>query len=375
MGITLFRPTYRVDECTNEIKKYLMNNCSDYGEKCREFERKWKEYTKFSHALFLSSAIGGIQLAIKLLKDDLQWQDDDEIISSPLTFVATNQAISNENLKVTFADVDHYLCLNPFDVKQKINEKTKAIVFSGLGGNTGSYKEIVKICKENNLILLLDAAHMSGTRLNGEIVGKEADVVVYSFQEVNNMPIANASIVCFKEKKYDDIARKFIYLELNKDQSNYSYSKNKWNFDLEFLGNKYTGNSLMAIIGMVQLKYLDQDNAYRRQIAKWYDQEFRYHKNLVKPVPIPEKCESSSFLYIVQVNNPDDILIELDIEDKYHDTYYHDNTDYNMYAYGKDTCPNAHKVSPRILLLPMHTQLTKHDVTKISKEVIKHASL
>ena len=82
-----------------------------------------------------------------------------------------------ENLKVVFSDVDEYLCLNPKEVEKKITDKTRAIMFVGLGGNVGRYKEIVNICKKYNLKLILDAAHMAGTRLNGEIVGKEADAI------------------------------------------------------------------------------------------------------------------------------------------------------------------------------------------------------
>ena len=115
---------------------------------------------------------------------------------------------------------------------------------------------------------------MAGTRVDGRIPGHEADVVVYSFQAVKNLPTADSGIFCLKEHKYDELCRKLTWLGINKDTYQRTSSKGayKWKYDVEFLGYKYHGNSIMAGIGLVQLKYLDQDNAYRRQIASWYDQ-------------------------------------------------------------------------------------------------------
>lgn len=78
-----------------------------------------------------------------------------------------------EHLNVVFADVDQYLCLDPGDVEKKITDRTRAVVFVGLGGNTGQYKRIVELCSKYGLSLILDAAHMAGTRLDGAIPGHE----------------------------------------------------------------------------------------------------------------------------------------------------------------------------------------------------------
>ena len=93
-------------------------------------------------------------------------------------------AILYEKLVPRFADVDEYLCLDPEDVKRKINDKTKAVIFVGYGGRVGQLDKIIEICKEYNLKLILDAAHMAGTRVNGQMPGTwdGVDVAVYSFQ-------------------------------------------------------------------------------------------------------------------------------------------------------------------------------------------------
>lgn len=70
-------------------------------------------------------------------------------------------------MKAIFADVDDSLCLDPKSVKERITDRTRAVMYVGMGGNMGNYYDIVKICEENGLKLILDAAHMAGTRHGG----------------------------------------------------------------------------------------------------------------------------------------------------------------------------------------------------------------
>ncbi|MCX7884035.1 MAG: DegT/DnrJ/EryC1/StrS family aminotransferase [Caloramator sp.] len=375
MAIQLFVPTFRVDECLEEIRVCLEKGWTGLGFKTVEFEERWKEYTGLNNAHFLNSATAGLHLAVKILKMKNNWQDGDEIISTPLTFVSTNHAIMYENLKVVFADVDEFLCLDPIDVEKKITNKTKAIMFVGLGGNTGQLYKIIELCKKYDLKLILDAAHMSGTRYNGHVVGKDADVVVYSFQAVKNLPTADSGMICFKEKEDDELCRKLTWLGINKDTYARSNDKGayKWKYDVEYLGYKDHGNSIMAAIGLVQLKYLDQDNAYRRQLAKWYDENFKPYSDKIKPIPVAEGCESSRHLYIIEVENRDELLLALNESEIYPGVHYRDNTEYEMYSYAKGTCPNAHRLSERIISLPMHLRLRNNDIDYISRKIIEYA--
>lgn len=374
MAIQLFTPHFEVDECLAEIRECLEKGWTGLGFKTVQFEEAWKEYTGMPHAHYLNSATVGLHLAVKILKMECGWEDGDEIISTPLTFISTNHAAAYENLKVVFADVDEYLCLDPEDVEKKITDKTKAVIFVGLGGNTGRYEEIVELCKKHNLKLILDAAHMAGTRVDGVIPGKEADVVVYSYQAVKNLPTADSGMICFKEAKYDEICRKLTWLGINKDTYARTGDKGnyKWKYDVEFLGYKDHGNSIMASIGLVQLKYLDRDNAYRRQLASWYEAGFKGAQN-VHCIPVAPNCESSRHLFVIAVNNRDELLQILNEHEIYPGVHYRDNTEYAMYSYGKGTCPHSHEMSEKIMSLPMHMSVTKKDVEYICEIVKKYA--
>ncbi|MFD0589827.1 DegT/DnrJ/EryC1/StrS family aminotransferase [Paenibacillus sp. GCM10027627] len=373
MANQLFVPKFRVDECLEEIRECLEKGWTGLGFKTVEFEKQWKEYTGLPNAHFVNSATVGLHLAVKILKMENEWEDQDEIISTPLTFVSTNHAILYENLKVVFADVDDQLCLDPIDVERKITSKTKAILYVGIGGNIGQYQKIVDLCIKHNLKLILDAAHMAGTRSNGVIPGAEADVVVYSFQAVKNLPTADSGMICFRDDKYDEICRKLTWLGINKDTYERTGQKGsyKWKYDVEFLGYKYHGNSIMASLGLVQLKYLDQDNAYRREIASWYDEKFAQHADKIRPIGVYDNCESSRHLYVIEVDDRDGLLASLNEQEIYPGVHYRDNTEYSLYEYAKGTCPNSSRLSNRILSLPLHLNLSKSDVEYIADQVIR----
>lgn len=208
MAIQLFTPTFDVDGCLEEIRECLEKGWTGLGFKTVQFEEDWKAYTGWKHAHFLNSATAGLNLVFDIFAEEYEWGEEDEVITTPLTFISSNHAILLAGLKPVFADVDDTLCLDPESVKERITDKTKAVLFVGIGGNTGHFEEIAKICKENNLKLVLDAAHMAGTRLRGEMPGKQADAIVYSFQAVKNLPTADSGMVCFKEEKLDAIVRK-----------------------------------------------------------------------------------------------------------------------------------------------------------------------
>lgn len=373
MGIQLFSPKFEVEECLEEIRECLEAGWTGLGFKTVQFEEQWKKYTGLPYAYFLNSATIGLNLAVEILKEEYNWEDGDEIITTPITFVSTNHAIPRAGLKAVFADIDDTMCLDPGSVEERITDKTRAVIFVGIGGNTGHYTEVAKICKKHNIKLILDAAHMAGTRLDGTIPGKEADVVVYSFQAVKNLPTADSGMICFKNGRFDEIARKKGWLGINKDT--YTRTTNsgnyKWKYDVEYIGEKAHGNSVIASIAIVQLKYLDRDNAYRAILASWYRERLEQYAPEIKLVHVPDACSSSNHLFQVLVDNRDEVLQALNAADIFPGVHYVDNTVYKMYAYAKGTCPHAEYVSEHILSLPMHMRLTFDDVQYICDELVR----
>lgn len=367
--IQVLKPKYDVEECLREIRECLEIGWTGMGFKTVQFEEKWRQYTGHSFAYFLNSNTVGLHLAIKVLKLRNNWQDGDEIITTPITFVSTNHAILYEKLHATFADVDEYLCLDPNDVRKKINERTRAVMFVGYGGRVGRLKEIISICKENGLKLILDAAHMNGTKADGVCPGTwdGVDVTVYSYQAVKNLPTGDSGMICWANDEDDRFTQKLAWLGINKD----TYSRQAkmdggyaWKYDVEYVGYKYHGNSVMAAIALAQLPHLEEENARRREIVRLYNEAFEDIDD-IRPIPANYADECSYHIYEIEVPDREELLKYLASHEINGGVHYRDNTEYSMYKYAQNTCPRAHEVSRHILTLPLHICLSDGDVQKV----------
>ena len=381
--IQLFKPKFRKKEILSEIGECCDLGWTGLGYKTVEFEEQWKKYTDFPYAHFLNSATSGLHLAINILKHVNGWKDKDEIITTPLTFVSTNHPILYENLTPVFCDIDDSLCMDPDDLLNKITRKTKAIIFVGVGGNIGQYNKIKQICDDNDIKLILDAAHMAGTKMTKVFeygtcqsqVGWDADVSVFSFQAVKNLPTADSGMICFNNRDYDSLARKLAWLGIDKDTFSRTNKKGtyKWEYDVNQLGFKYHGNSVIASMAKIGLKYLDEDNKYRRSLAENYDKLLKNNKK-IKVVKHNKDILSSRHLYQIRVKNRDKVMEFLNLHNIYPGVHYKSNTLHQVYQNSKNHCPKAHKYNDEIISLPMHCFLTKKEQKHIV-DILKKATI
>lgn len=371
MSIQVLKPKFHIEECLDAVKECLEKGWTGMGFKTAELEEEWKKYTGHKYAYYLNSNTVGLHLAVKILKVRNGWQDGDEIISTPVTFVSTNHAVLYENMHVTFADVDQYLCLDPEDVERKINDKTRAVIFVGYGGRVGQLDKIIEICKKHNLKLILDAAHMAGTRVNGICPGTwdGVDVTVYSYQAVKNLPTGDSGMICWSDEESDAITRQMAWLGINKDTYKRSNAGTyAWKYDVDYVGYKYNGNAIMAAIALVQLKYLDEDNNRRREIVEKYNEAFKDIPE-IQVISAPYHDECSYHIYELAVPDREALMGALAEKDIYCGVHYRDNTEYSMYLYANGTCPKAHEISQHLITLPLHMWLTDEDVQFIIASV------
>ena len=212
-----------------------------------------------------------------------------------------------------------------------------------------------------------------GVAMTEEHVGQEADVTIFSFQAVKNLPTADSGMICFKDNEDDKLVRQLSWLGIDKD----TYSRStkgsyKWKYDVPNIGFKYNGNSIMASIGLVQLQYLDEDNNYRNYISSLYRKYLNSDINIVEDNWYVLK--SSKHLFQIRVNEDvrEKLINKLYGEDIYPGVHYVDNTTYKMYKYAYGTCPNSHKFSNQLLTLPIHLDLTEYDIKRISKIINKY---
>lgn len=369
--IQLFVPKFRTDETLEAIRECLDRGWTGLGFKTVEIEREWSEYTGLPHSHFLNSNTSGLHLALDVLRRHNDWADGDEIITTPLTFVSSNHAILYCGLTPVFADIDDMLCLDPESVLERITDRTRAVMFVGIGGNVGQYDRILEICRERGLKLILDAAHMAGTKVGGRHVGHDADVTVFSFQAVKNLPTADSGMICFADAEDDALARRLSWLGISVDTYTRTASGGsyKWRYEVDELGYKYNGNSIMAAMALVSLKYLDEDNARRREISAIYDRFLEGVEGVVR-VPMAPGTEPSRHLYQVLVEDRDELIVRMNERGVAPGVHYRDNSAYSLYEPYKRDTPRAAYASDRLLSLPLHMSLTDDDVKYVAEALI-----
>lgn len=369
--IQVLRPFFRVEETLSEIKECLEIGWTGIGFKTEQFEKAWKESTGFEYAHFLNSATSGLHLAIKIFKEKYSWSDQDEVITTSLTFVSTNHAILYERMSPVFADIDSSLCLDPLSVELLITKKTRAIMYVGVGGNANNYREIKALCEKYNLVFILDAAHMAGTTwIDKETqVGLDSDCAIFSYQAVKNCPSSDSGMICFKSEELDQKARKLSWLGIDKSTfERYSKGSYKWKYDVSELGYKYHGNSIAAAICLVSLRYLAEDNRHRRRLAENYD-GFLDNCDNVEVVHHSPLVNSSRHLYQIMVENRDDLMEHLSKEGISCGVHYLANHHYSVYKQFKADVVNSNDYDNKIISLPLHLGLNQDEIEYVSEKI------
>ena len=369
--IPLFKPHFRKAEIFELMSESIDIGWTGQGFLTDEFEKQFCQYTGRKYGVMLNSASAALHLALLALKINRAWNENDEVISTPLTFVSSNHAILWSGLKPVLADVTNELCLDPQALLDAISPRTRAVIFVAMGGNSDSISEIERICHERGIALILDAAHAAGSRSAGEFLGKEADAICYSFQAVKNLPTADSGQLSMLDEAEHQLVRKLAWLGISESTYSRAASKSyKWEYEVDHVGYKYNANNVMAAMAIVGLKYLDQDNEERRSISSVYDKLFA-NEEKIQIIQHSNKTESSRHLY--QITVPDRSELNR-IFSKYEigmGVHYRTNTSYPMYSQYRDSTQNATRLSDSIVSLPLFLGLNEDQQSVIVNAIIE----
>lgn len=367
-NVQLFSPAFDVDACLAEIRICLEKGWTGIGFKTVEFEQKFSEYIGLPYCHFLNSNTNGIHLLLEMLKITRGWVEGDEVISSALTFVSANHSIIHSGLVPVFADVDESLCITAAEVASRITPRTRAVQYVAIGGNSAALVEVADLCRERGLVLILDAAHSAGSRLDGRHLASYADYSVFSFQAVKNLPTADSGLMIVKTEAENQLIRQLSWCGINKDTYSRSKEGYKWLYDVDTVGYKYHGNSIMAAIALVQLQSLDGGNARRRELARRYAEGLAGVGSL-RYIRHANEDESSRHLIQFFVDERDALIEFLDKRNIGTGVHYRSNTRYPMYA--NNQTPVANTLDGRIITLPCHLKVSDDDQDYVIEE-IKH---
>lgn len=367
--LPLARPHITDDEIA-EVSEVLKSGNLTTGPKVTRFENEVCKYLGGGlYAVALNSCTAGLHLS--LLAHGVG--PGDEVILPTWTFAATGHVVFWTGAKPVLCDVDNAsLNINAENIKKLITPKTKAIMPVHFAGYPCDMKDIIKIAKENKLIIIEDAAHAIGTCYRGEKIGNFGDATVFSFYATKNLTCGEGGMVVSKNKDIIEKIRMASYFGINKQAFNRYSEKGAWYYEIEKMGYKYNMDSIHAAIGLVQLKRLDGMNKRRRYIA------MLYRKGLDKRIILPRDDNSSYHTYHLFYIRIGSKLISRDkfikklkaqhIGTSVHFIPLHKHP-YYAKMIGREKFPIADKAYEETVSIPMFSSLTDKDVYYVIENI------
>lgn len=352
------------EEDINAAKEVLKGDFITCGPKVKELERRLEEYTSAKHAVVLANGTAALHcscIAIGL-------KEGDELITTPMTFAASANCALYCGARPVFADIDSETYnIDPQCIADKITPQTKAVVAVDFAGQPVKLNEIRKLCKENNLTLIEDAAHSIGSRYNGQMVGSLADITTFSFHPVKTITCGEGGAIITDDYE--------LYKKLMnaRNHGNVSFGEpfeEPWRYDVTSLGYNYRLTDFQSAILLNQLDRIDSFIERRKEIVEIYNHEFEDMPELILQKEIPE-ADSCRHLYIIQLVLERlrctrlEFFKALSAEGVVPQVHYipvYWFTLYQKLGYQKGLCPRAENLYDRIMSIPLYPKMTDQDV-------------
>lgn len=361
--IPLFKPSLDQREI-NAVAQVLKSGWIGSGPKVEQFETKFAQFVGVKYAIAVSSASSALQLALQCLN----LQPQDEVITPSLTFIATNHAILLNGARPVFCDIDKdTLCADPQDIANRITPHTRAIIVMHYGGHPVDLKPLIKICRQQKLVLIEDCAHATGSFYFGKHVGNFGLLSCFSFAAIKNLTTGDGGMIVTNQKLLADRLKRLRWSGISKDtwqrHRRHQYS---WAYQVVEVSGKHQMNDIAASIGLVQLTKLGTNNLKRFRLTERYNHKL----NNIPWITLPTLklwAKSSHHNYVIKVpaelrNKLIDYLLKHGISTSVHYLPCHHYPIYKPFA---TKLPVTDKVWRQILLLPLYPSLSLQDQDRI----------
>ncbi len=343
-----------------EVLKTLKSSHLTLGKKTEEFEKKFSEYCGTKYGVATSSGTAALHTALL----SLGIGKDDEVITTPFSFIASSNSILFVGAKPVFVDIDPKTYnINPNLIEDRITDKTKAILVVHLYGQPCEMDKIKKIAKEYELFLIEDASQAHGAEYKGRKVGSFGDVACFSFYATKNMTTGEGGMIVTNS---EEIAEKCRLVRNHGQEKKYYHT---------ILGFNFRMTEMQATIGIEQLKHLDEWNERRIKNAEFFNKKLREIDELDLPFVIPG-VKHVFHLYTIRVKKMSNVefsekLLKEGVDGRiYYPLPIHKQKLYMKLGYN-DNLPNAEKASQEVVSLPVHPSLSKEDLNKVTRAVRK----
>ena len=342
------------------------------GPKVSEFESKVAEHCGARYAVAVATGTAALHCAAFAAGVE----PGDEVITSPITFVASANCVAYLGARPIFADIDpDTLNCDPNEIEKNISPRTKAIIPVDFSGHPAEMDEIMSISQEHGLTVISDAAHSLGAEYRGKTVGAIADMTVLSFHPVKHITTGEGGMIITDNP---DLYERLLLFRTHGITNRLEMLSNKksggWYYEMQALGYNYRITDIQCALGISQLAKLDRFVSRRREIAHHYDQAFSGIPEVILPVERPY-VKSSYHLYVLQFDfrllSTDrtelfDKLRARNIGVHVHYIPAHLQPYYkNQFGYQYGDYPYAERYYDRCLTIPLYPRMTDMDVQRV----------
>lgn len=366
-----------VDEQEEQaVVEVLRSGWLTTGPKVRQFEQAFCDYTGAQHAVAVNSCTAALHLVLEA------WdiREGDEVITTPLTFCATIEAIEYVRAMPVLADIDPNTGnIDPNQVERALTPRTRAVIPVHYGGLPCDMQELLTLAKGHAIKILEDSAHAIGAEYRGRKIGTIGDATAFSFYANKNLTTGEGGMITTNDADLVDRCRVLSLHGISRDAWKRYTATGSWYYEVEMLGFKYNLTDLQAAIGIVQLSKLDAMNQRRQQIASVYRQAFS-EMDFVQPFPLilPDDRTHVWHLFTILLNLERltidrarfiEELRERQIGISVHYIPIHFHPHYRRYGWQGGQFPHAESYYERTISLPIYPAMSDADVARVIEAV------
>ena len=348
------------------------------GPRVSELEQRLCELTGAKHAVVCSNGTAALHCACIAAGIN----EGDEVITTPLTFAASANCVLYCGGKPVFADVNPYTYnIDPQSIREKITDRTRAIIAVDYTGQVVEVDKIREICDEYGLIFIEDAAHSIGSSYNGKMVGNLADMTTFSFHPVKTVTAGEGGAILTND---DELYKKLVLAHthgITHDELDMEEAPHEggWYYEQISLGYNYRMTDFQAALLLSQLCKLDRFKRRRQEIVRAYNEAFAELPEIIVQQEIVES-DTCRHLYVIRLNlellkctrreffdalEAEGIVPQVHYVPVYWFPYY------KHLGFERGLCPNAEEIYKGIMSIPLYPKMTDQEVQDVIEAVKK----
>ena len=349
------------------LEKTLKGLFISTGDEVGQFEERFAEYLGVPCVVGVTSATAGLHLAIEALGIG----KGDEVITTPMTFIATANSILHTGAKPEFVDVEPDTGnIDAANLEKAITKRTKAILPVHLYGQLCDMRAISKIAKAHKLKIVEDAAHAVEAKRDGVGAGQLGDAAAFSFYATKNLTSGEGGAISVHSEKLMKRLKQSRIHGMSKDAAS-RYQRRFEHYDMKFLGWKYNMSNIQAALLLNQIGRIEKNLDARRRRWKIYIKELSAVDGIELPVIRPG-AKSAMHLFTIRVpaRHRDRILrrleekgvgVAVNFRPIHYMTYYKKN-----FGLKKGMFPNAERIGDRVVTLPFYPSMKTEQIKYVA---------